>query len=157
MKKLDKTSIGKCGEYFVAAELERNGFTAALTLSNTTEFDILAINRDTKRKVAIQVKTNHTKANTWTLSSKNEEMKDENCFYVFVTLNEMEAPRYFIVNSKEVAESISLGHQNWLKAKAESGKSDKDTSIRKFSFDYSKYNAKGMKKTDCENRWDLMK
>lgn len=36
-------STGNCGEYFVAAELERRGFTAAVPMSNTKDFDILAI------------------------------------------------------------------------------------------------------------------
>ena len=35
------TSIGNSGEYFVAAELERRGFTAAVPMSNTKDFDIL--------------------------------------------------------------------------------------------------------------------
>ena len=34
-------SIGNCGEYFVAAELERNGFTAAVPMSNTKSFYVL--------------------------------------------------------------------------------------------------------------------
>ena len=61
MKKTDCISIGNCGEYFVAAELERNGFTAAVPMSNTASFDVLAINRSNNRQIALQVKTNHTK------------------------------------------------------------------------------------------------
>lgn len=55
------TSIGNSGEYFVAAELERRGFTVAVPMSNTKDFDILAINRETNRQVALQVKTNRGK------------------------------------------------------------------------------------------------
>ncbi len=46
-------STGNCGEYFVAAELERRGFTAAVPMSNTKDFDILAINRETNKQIAI--------------------------------------------------------------------------------------------------------
>ena len=69
-------SIGNSGEYFVAAELERRGFTAALTMANTKDFDILVVSRETSRKVAIQVKTNHTSKATWTLSQSNENIKE---------------------------------------------------------------------------------
>ena len=49
-------SIGNCGEYFVAAELERNGFTAAVPMSNTKNFDVLAINQNNNnQQVALQV------------------------------------------------------------------------------------------------------
>lgn len=31
-------SVGNAGEYFVAGELERHGFTAAVPMSNTKDF-----------------------------------------------------------------------------------------------------------------------
>ncbi len=49
----NNVSIGNCGEYLVAAELERRGFTAAVPMSNTEAFDILAIHRETKKQIAI--------------------------------------------------------------------------------------------------------
>ena len=49
-------STGNAGEYFVAGELERHGFTVAVPMSNTKDFDILAINRETFKQFAIQVK-----------------------------------------------------------------------------------------------------
>ena len=52
IKESNNISIGNSGEYFVAAELERRGYTAAVPMSNTKDFDILAINRATyKQKV----------------------------------------------------------------------------------------------------------
>ena len=92
--KTDTVSIGNCGEYFVAAELERNGFTSAVPMSNTKEFDVLAISKRTHKQVAIQVKTNHTKKRTWTLSQKNEALIKENVYYVFVSLNGKGEPKY---------------------------------------------------------------
>ena len=53
----NKISIGNAGEYFVAGELERRGFTVAVPMSNVTAFDILIINRETNEQFAIQVKT----------------------------------------------------------------------------------------------------
>ena len=53
-------STGNCGEYFVAAELERRGYTVAIPMSNVEDFDILAINRKTHKQIAVQIKTNKT-------------------------------------------------------------------------------------------------
>ena len=57
-------SIGNSGEYFVAGELERRGFSVAVPMSNTPMFDLLAIQRDKlSNQVAIQVKTTSGKKN----------------------------------------------------------------------------------------------
>ena len=92
-------SIGNSGEYFVAAELERRGFTAAVPMANTKDFDILARNKETDTQVAIQVKTNHGKKTTWTLSQKNENINKEDVFYIFVVLNELQYPEYYIMET----------------------------------------------------------
>ena len=41
---MNNVNIGNSGEYFVAGELERRGFSVAVPMSNTKEFDILTIN-----------------------------------------------------------------------------------------------------------------
>ena len=41
-------NIGNSGEYFVAGELERRGYTVAVPMSNVKDFDLLAIERDSK-------------------------------------------------------------------------------------------------------------
>lgn len=67
-----RINIGNCGEYFVAAELERRGFTVAVPMSNTPSFDILAIkNDDHNKQYAIQVKT--TKGNKTKLGVKRKK------------------------------------------------------------------------------------
>ena len=61
----NKISIGNAGEYFVAGELERRGFTVALPMSNVKDFDILGINRTTQKQCAIQVKTTKNSKKEW--------------------------------------------------------------------------------------------
>ena len=125
-------NIGNSGEYFVAGELERRGFTVAVPMSNVKDFDILAINRETHEQFAIQVKTTWYKQKKWTLSKKNENLKGENIFYVFVSLNELETPEYHIVPSKVVADTIKIFHENWLETPGKKGQVRNDTNIRVF-------------------------
>lgn len=125
-------NIGNAGEYFVAGELERRGFTVAVPMSNVKDFDILAINRETHDQFAIQVKTTGYKQKKWTLSKKNEELVGRNIFYVFVSLNELDAPEYHIVPSKVVADTIKISHLNWLNTPGKKGQKHNDTNIRTF-------------------------
>ena len=140
-------NIGNSGEYFVAGELERRGFTVAVPMSNVKDFDILAINRETYEQFAIQVKTTGYKQKKWTLSKKNETMKGQNIFYFFVSLNELEAPEYHIVPSEVVADTIKESHLKWLKTPGKNGQKHNDTNIRTFLDSEDAY----------LNRWDLLK
>lgn len=150
-------SIGNSGEYFVAAELERRGFTAAVPMSNTKDFDILAINRETQRQIAIQVKTNRGKSKQWILNKKCEELQGDNIYYVFLSLNGLEQPEYYIIESKLVAQSVKEGYDLWIHGEGKKGKR-KDTTMRKFTFENSKYdNILCLKSEEYKNKWDKLK
>lgn len=140
-------NIGNAGEYFVAGELERRGFTVAVPMSNVKDFDILAINRETYEQFAIQVKTTGYKQKKWILAKKNEELKGKNIFYIFVSLNELETPEYHIVPSKVVADTIKFSYQMWLNTLGKNGQRHKETNIRTFTDEEDIYH----------NRWDLLK
>ncbi len=140
-------SIGHCGEYFVAAELERRGFTCAVPMSNTQDFDVLAINRETLNQCAIQVKTTKNKSKNWVLNQKADSLCGKNIYYVFVSLNGLENPSFHIVPSKYVSETISKEHDNWLKTPGKKGQMHNDNKIRKFSDE----------KDQFLDKWDVLK
>lgn len=155
--KENTVSIGNSGEYFVAAELERRGFTAAVPMSNTKDFDILAINRETQRQIALQVKTNRGKSKQWILSQKNEELKGENIYYVLLSLNELEHPEYYIIESNLVAQSVEEGYKLWKQSEGKNGK-HQETTMRKFTFNTSKYdNILCLNEEDFKDKWDKLK
>lgn len=140
-------NIGNSGEYFVAGELERRGFTVAVPMSNVKDFDILAINRENHEQFAIQVKTTGYRQKKWTLSKKNETLRGSSIFYVFVSLNELDAPEYHIVPSNVVADTVATSHQKWLDTPGKKGQKHKDTSIRSFADKDDTY----------LNQWELLK
>ena len=139
-------STGNAGEYFVAGELERHGFTVAVPMSNTKDFDILAINRETYKQFAIQVKTTSYKQKSWTLSEKNENLIGDNIIYFFVSLNELDIPEYHIVPSKVVADTIRTEHSIWLNTLRKKGQKHKENPIRKFQDKEDKY----------RNNWSIL-
>ena len=132
-------STGNAGEYFVAGELERHGFTAAIPMSNVKDFDILAIDRNTFKQFAIQVKTTSYKTKSWTLGAKNENIEDDNVVYFLVSLNELEQPEYHIVPSKIVAKTIREEHAKWLATPGRNGQQHNDNPIRKFNDSDDRY------------------
>ena len=141
-------STGNCGEYFVAAELERRGFSVAVPMSNTPIFDLLAIERENlSNQIALQVKTTSKSKNDWAMSPKNEIDLGENVFYVFVKLNGLEEPHYYIVPSSIVAKQISEGHRRWLETPGRNGQRHNDSKMRKFIIP---------KNNDYKDAWDLL-
>ncbi len=144
---MNNISIGNSGEYFVAGELERRGFTCAVPMSNTKDFDILAISRETYNQYAIQVKTTSYRSKEWTLSKKNEDLIKDNVIYIFVSLNELDNPEYHIVPSMIVAKQIKESHQLWLNTLGRNGQEHNDNPIRKFTDNEDLY----------LNKWDLLK
>lgn len=146
MAKKNMISIGNAGEYFVAGELERQGFTVGVPMSNVKDFDILAIHRESGKQIAIQVKTTWYRQKRWALSKKAETLARDNTFYIFVSLNELGTPEYHIVPSSIVAETVSREHKEWLDTEGKNGQKHNDTTIRLFRDKEDIY----------LDRWDLL-
>ena len=137
---------GVSGEYFVAAELSRQGYIASITLRNTKGIDILASNADASKSASIQVKTNRGSRKGWLLNKKAEDYFDDNLFYVFVNLNDGQPPNFHVVPSKVVAATVKKGHARWLATPGRNGRRHKDNPIRNFWDREDQY----------LNRWELL-
>lgn len=139
---------GVSGEYFVAAELSRRGYVATVTLRNTQGIDILASNLDATKSVGIQVKTRQGRGTGWVLNQKVENLDlAANLVFVFVTLNDLGAPEYFIVPRKSVVNYARRRHAEYLRTPKRDGGVHKDNSMRKFDDPERAY----------QDRWDLLK
>ncbi|MCB1755613.1 MAG: aspartate ammonia-lyase [Gammaproteobacteria bacterium] len=146
--KLESQLVGVAGEYLVAGELSLRGHIASITLRNSRGIDIIASNSDGSKSITIQVKTNSSGGKNWILTKKSETFFSENHFYVFVSLGSIgQRPKFHIVPSKVVANSISAGHASWLSGTKKNGGKRKDSNIRKFSDNSEQY----------LETWDLIK
>jgi hypothetical protein len=146
-KKIESGLSGVAGEYFVAGELSRLGYLAALTLKNTRGIDILVSNSNASKAATIQVKTNQGQANHWVLTNKADDFHSPRHFYVFVNLSTKTGlPEYYIYPSKTVADYTKNNHQSWLNTPGKHGQARKDSTLRKFNLDGKKH----------LNRWDLL-
>lgn len=104
MAEIPSNSTGLSGEYFVAAELLRRGYSVGITMGNTKAIDILA--EKNGKQLIIQVKSIFKKKNVgWPI------MKDkiiDKHFYVFVNINgdKMSMPEFFISTGKEAKAKV---------------------------------------------------
>jgi len=99
----DRNCTHLAGEYFVAAELYKRGFSVAITLGNAKAIDLYA-ERDT-RSVNVQVKAIRNKKSVgWPM------MRDRvlsNIVYVFVCLNDAGTPPdYYLCTSDEAKAKV---------------------------------------------------
>jgi hypothetical protein len=137
---LSSSLVGASGAYFVAGELSRRGHIASLTIRNARGIDILATNTKTSRLVNIQVKTNRGARKQWMLSEKDETVKSDRLFYVFVNLIGPEQhPEYHVVPSKVVASRITKEHRKWSSTPGRKGQLHQHSSVRIFRDYTNKY------------------
>lgn len=100
MAEIQASSTGLSGEYFVAAELLRRGYTVGITMGNTKDIDILAEKNGSQ--FIIQVKSIFKRKNVgWPMTKSRIK---EDIYYVFVNLNgdKMTSPDYYICTGEQV-------------------------------------------------------
>ena len=104
MAEIQRSSTGLSGEYFVAAELLKRGYSVGITMGNAKAIDILA-EKDGNQFI-IQVKAIFKKKNVgWPMMA---DKVNESIFYVFVNLNgdKMTEPDYFIATGLEAKQKV---------------------------------------------------
>ena len=97
-EKVERNSTHLAGEYFVAAELYRLGFSVGMTIGNAKAIDIL-LEKD-GQMIPVQVKAIRDKKSVgWPIMKDRVNMK---IIYIFVLLNPPgNKPDYFIATGDE--------------------------------------------------------
>jgi len=144
--------VGVAGEHFAAGELARRGFLVTLTRGNAPGIDILAYHPETRKTVALQVKSalgGNQPHGKWIMSQKDEdETAVRSDAFIFIHLPEPPGPpEYSIVPSRTVAKAIYNDHRSWLATPGSKGqqRSTKNT-MRHFKDTAGKW----------RNRWDII-
>jgi hypothetical protein len=99
MPEIPRNSTGLSGEYFVAAELYRRGWSVGMTIGNAKAVDLFAEYKNII--IQIQVKSIFKRQHSGWPMMKDKIKRD--CIYVFVNLNgdTMDAPDYYICTGQE--------------------------------------------------------
>ena len=139
---------GASGEFYVAAELTRRLWMASVTPQGVERTDVLAQHLETRRVIAVQVKTagpgNHFRAN----KKLEEPTRADNEWLALVNLrDELERPDLYIVPRNVIAALIWVEHRLWLLEPGRSGRPHKDSDQR---------NIQPKAVTAYKDRWDLL-
>jgi hypothetical protein len=151
----NKIAQGNAAQLLVASELNRRGWSAAVTLGNTPHVDILCSNQDGTRFAFVQVKSFHAKDKSCAVGKKAENSYGENFFWVIVGLSgdEYQKDDFYIVPASAMSYNVRVLHDKWLRTPGKIGQQHKDNSIRnvhvgKSRFDYDI--------CQWKDRWDLI-
>ncbi len=99
----DRNCSHLAGEYFVAAELYRRGYSVAMTLGNAKAIDLFAEHRG--RTVNVQVKAIASRKSIGWPVTKDAVV--DGVMYVFVCLNAPpDPPAYFIATAEEARATV---------------------------------------------------
>ena len=110
--------VGRAGEYFAVAELNKRGAFAVPFAGNMPKIDLIACNHNQSRTVHIQVKTKRGGRN-WHSSIVGchplSEPDNETNFWVFVDLGDINSePQYWIVPNWWIRNDIYTAYQEYI-------------------------------------------
>ena len=136
----DSVLKGNTGEYFVLAELIRQGWTAAQTARNTRAFDILA--RKGHRQVGIRVKTKTTDAQgfQWNAKKSGDIFLDvgRDDFCVLVEIPDIDspdnAPTYYVAPTEVVRRWLDADFEDWVRTPGARGQQRDATNKRRLIY-----------------------
>lgn len=126
--------VGAAGEYYVCAELCRQGILAVLTPKNNPLFDVVATSPSGSKSLTIQVKTRsiHNRLG-WKLGADITNLdKPKGQFVVLVNLNEDRPPDFYVYMFEELAERVRAVYDEYINTPKRDGTPRKAVGFRWF-------------------------
>ena len=127
--------IGAAGEYYVCAELCRQGLLAVLTPKNNPLFDVVVTAPDGMKSATVQVKTRsiHNKQG-WKLGVEiSNTSKSKVQFIVLVNLHEKLLPDFYVYTYEELAKRVSGIYEKYMATPKRDGTPRKSVGFRWFN------------------------
>ncbi|MCC6904439.1 MAG: hypothetical protein IT326_01255 [Anaerolineae bacterium] len=155
----EKSTRGNAGQFFVAGELCRRGYIAAVTLGNSPNTDILCSNTEGTKAVHIQVKSFVPGNRTCSVGRKAEKPYTEDFFWVLAGIPERDSNSqfvYYVIPADVMARNVHEIHHRWLEEPGRDGRAHVDNKVRAVTLPpyvapYTNWDI-----SEYENRWDLI-
>ncbi len=105
-----KYHLSMAGEFFVAAELQRRGFSAAVTFGNAKRADVVASSRSGDKALVIEVKT--TSQSKWIVGARLPDAdasppRPKPWVFVYLPIDPEKPPSYYIILQSELREALT--------------------------------------------------
>ena len=150
------TLIGNSGEYFIVAELLKQGIIAALAPRNAPAFDILATNGN--KTIRIRVKTKSEQYTDWQWNIKKDGtifkfLTEKDDFTVLVNLaKETKDQDYYIIPTKILNKWLMDDFNEWVSTPGKK-KQQRNRDNPKRHLRYPKFEEK---LKDYKNNWETL-
>ena len=148
--------IGNAGEYYVMAELLKQGIITALTPRNAPSFDILATRKN--QTVRIRVKTKSQEYPIWQYSAKKDgsifrDLSKDGDITVLVDLTMATKDlKFYIVPTYQIYEWLKKDFKEWVRTPGKNNRPH-DPTNKKRNLSQEKY-ARELSK--CLNKWEKL-
>jgi hypothetical protein len=104
-RQTQKYHLSLAGEFFVAAELQRRGVSAAVTYGNAKSADVVAFSVSGEKAVVIEVKS--TSQPTWVVGGFTPPPSPKPWVFVYLPVDQLEAPSYYVVLQWELHDILT--------------------------------------------------
>jgi hypothetical protein len=104
-KQAQKYHLSIAGEFYVAAELQRRGISAAVTYGNAKSADVVAFSISGEKTVVIEVKS--TSQARWVVGGKVPPPSSKPWVFVHIPADAASAPRYYIALQSELHDILA--------------------------------------------------
>ena len=142
-----KYHLSLAGEFFVAAELQRRGVSAAVTYGNAKKADVVAFSTTGEKAVVIEVKS--TSQPKWVVGSVTPPPSSKLWVFVYLPSDESEAASYYVLFQSELHEILSpMDEEYRMRFKAKHGE---EYGNRRGVVNFSRNEAE---RRGLKNRWD---
>lgn len=104
-KQLQKYHLSLAGEFFVAAELQRQGLSAAVTYGNAKSADVVAFSASGEKSIVIEVKS--TSQVKWVVGGKIPATSNKPWVFVHIPTDPIASPSYYVILQSELNEILT--------------------------------------------------
>jgi hypothetical protein len=143
-----KYSKSIAGEFFVAAQLQRQGMLASVTYGNAKRTDVVAFAPGGEKAAVIEVKS--TSGSKWKVGSRCPEPSEQRWVFVYLPEKFEEAPSFYLLTQSEIHKILKPSEEEYFrKYKQKHGKEYGDK---------PGFTAISLKQIEShKNRWDKIK
>lgn len=142
-----KYHLSLAGEFFVAAELQRRGVSAAVTYGNAKKADVVAFSTTGEKAVVIEVKS--TSQPKWVVGSITPPSSSKLWVFVYLPSDVSEAASYYVLLQSELHDILApLDEKYRLRFKEKHGE---EYGNRRGVVNFSRDEAERL---GLKNRWD---
>jgi hypothetical protein len=126
--------VGTAGEYYVCAELCRQGYLALLTPKNNPLFDVVVTSPNGTKSVSVQVKTRSQRNKQgWKLGTDITVTKEvKGVFVVLVNLVLNSQPEFYIYEYAILSQRVSAVYMAYMAKPKRDGSARKEVGFRWF-------------------------